>query len=232
MENILRTYGGNELLMDDTNEETRVKLNSSNKHKLLFDDKNEKIELLSTKNHKLLFDDKEKRIEIQSKKGRKVLLDDDNEVMSIVSETGHFIDVSDKNDVITVSDADEKHVLTLDYSNEKMSLVTKGDIGFEADGAIEMKSESLSIETKEGAEMTVGGDLTQSVDGGVTIEASKSGTIEAGQALDLSGVDVTVEGSNSFAAEGGAQAELKGAQLTVEGSAMGKVKGGTLALNG
>jgi len=232
MENILRTYGGNELLMDDTNEETRVKLNSSNKHKLLFDDKNEKIELLSTKNHKLLFDDKEKRIEIQSKKGRKVLLDDDNEVMSIVSETGHFIDVSDKNDVITVSDADEKHVLTLDYSNEKMSLVTKGDIGFEADGAIEMKSESLSIETKEGAEMTVGGDLTQSVDGGVTIEAGKSGTIEAGQALDLSGVDVTVEGSNSFAAEGGAQAELKGAQLTVEGSAMGKVKGGTLALNG
>lgn len=232
MENILRTYAGNELLMDDTNEETRVKLNSSNAHKLLFDDKNEKIELLSTKNHKLLFDDKKKRIEIQSKKGRKVLLDDDNEKMSIVSETGHFIDVSDKNDVISVSDADEKHVVTLDYSNEKMSIVTAGDIGFEADGAIEMKAKSLSVETEKGAEMKVGGDLTQSVDGSVTIEAGSSGTIEASQALDLAGMDVTIEGSKSFAAEGGMQSELKGTQLTVEGSAMTEVKGGMLKLNG
>ncbi len=232
MENLLRTFGGNELLMDDTKEETRVKLNSGGNHKLLFDDKNNKIEILSTDQHRVLLDDENKRIEIQSKDGRKILLDDDNDKMSVVSETGHFIDICDENDVMTVSDADEKHVLTLDYGNEKMSLVTEGDIGFEADGAIEMKSKSLSIETDKGAEMQVGGDLTQEAKGEVTLSASKSGTIEASQSLDLSGTDVTVEGSNSFAAEGGMQAELKGTQLTVQGSGMAEVKGGVLKVNG
>ncbi len=232
MENILRTFGGNELLMDDTQDETRVKLNSANAHELLFDDKNEKIELLSTDSHRVLLDDKNKRIEVQSKKGRKILLDDKNEVMSVVSEKGHYLQVSDKNDNVTVSDADGKHVLTLDYKNEKMSLTTEGDIGLEAKGAIEMKSKSLSIETDKGAEMTVGGDLTQEADGSVTLSAGSGGTIEASQALDLSGMDVTVEGSKSFAAEGGTQAELKGTQLTVEGSAMAEFKGGVLKANG
>lgn len=232
MENILRTFSGNELLMDDTKEETQVKLNSANAHKLLFDDKNEKIELLSTDSHRVLLDDKKKRIEIQSKKGRKILLDDENEIMSVVSEKGHYLHVSDKDDNVTVSDADGKHVLTLDYKNEKMSLTTEGDIGFEAEGGIEMKSKSLSIETEEGAEMTVGGDLTQSADGSVTMEAQSDLTAEAGQALDLTGVDITIEGSKSFAAEGGMEAELSGTQLTVEGSAMAELKGGMLKANG
>ena len=232
MENLLRTWGGNELLMDDTQDEARVRLKSSEAHTLLLDDKNDKIEILSTDQHKVLLDDENKRIEIQSKEGRKILLDDDNKAMSVVSKTGHFMKVSDENDRVTVSDADENHVLTLDYSNEKMSLVTQGDIGLEAEGAIEMTSESLSIETSKGAEMMVGGDLTQEADGSVSVSAGQSGTIEATQALDLSGMDVTVEGSNSLAAEGGMQAELKGTQLSVEGSGMAEVKGGVLKLNG
>ncbi len=232
MENILRSFGGNELLMDDTKGETQVKLNSANAHRLLFDDKNEKIELLSTDSHRILLDDKKKRIEVQSKKGRKIVLDDDNEVMSVVSAKGHYLHVSDENDNVTVSDADGKHVLTLDYENEKMSLMTEGDIGFEAEGALEMKSKSLSIETEEGAEMTVGGDLTQNADGSMTVEAQGDLTAEAGQALDLSGVDVTVEGAKSFAANGGTTAELTGAQLTVEGSGIADIKGGTLKANG
>lgn len=232
MENILRTFSGNELLMDDTKGETQVKLNSANAHQLLFDDKNEKIELLSTDSHRVLLDDKKKRIEIQSKKGRKILLDDENEVMSVVSETGHYLHVSDKDDNVTISDADGKHVLTLDYSNEKMSLVTQGDIGLEADGSIELTSKSLSIETEKGAEMTVGGDLTQSVDGSVTIEAQGDVTADAGQSMDLSALDISIEGSKSFAAEGGTEAELTGTQLTVEGSAVAEIKGGMLKANG
>jgi type VI secretion system secreted protein VgrG len=232
MENLLRTWGGNELLMDDTKDEARVRLQSSNAHTLLFDDKKEKIELLSTDQHKVLLDDKNKRLEIQSKEGRKILLDDDNKVMSIVSKTGHFVDISDENDVITVSDADENHVLTLDYNNEKMSIETTGDIGFTAEGAIEMESESLSIQTNKGAELQVGGDLTQDADGNVALSASKSASVEATEALDLSGREVAVESQTSLAAEGGTTTELKGTQLKVEGSTMAEVKGATLKLNG
>lgn len=232
MENILRTFGGNELLMDDTKEETRVKLNSANAHTLVFDDQKEKIELLSTKNHRVLLDDKKKRIEIQSRKGRKILLDDDNEMMSVVSQKGHFLEVSDKHDCVTVSDADEKHVVTLDYSNEKMSLKTEGDIGLEADGAIEMTSRSLSIETDKDAEMNVGGDLSQSVKGNATLEAQGEGTVEAAKALTVSGMDVVIEGAKNLAAEAGMKAELTGTQLKMEGSAMTDVKGGVLKLNG
>jgi len=231
MENLLRTWGGNELLMDDTKEEARVRLTSSDDHTLLFDDKKDKIELLSTDQHRVLLDDKKKRLEIQSKEGRKILLDDDNKVMSIVSKTGHFVDISDENDVITVSDADEKHVLTLDYSNEKMSIVTEGDIGFEAQGAIEMTSELLAIETNEGAELAVGGDLTQDADGNVSLSAGKNATVEVAKTLDMAGEDVAMQAQASLTAKG-KQTEINGNQLTVEGSGQAEVKGGTLKLNG
>ncbi|PQJ33904.1 hypothetical protein BSZ35_04160 [Salinibacter sp. 10B] len=239
MENILRTFGGNELLMDDTQDETRVKLKSSDAHTLLFDDKNDKIELLSTDSHRVLLDDKNKRIEVQSKKGRKILLDDKNEVMSVVSEKGHYLQVSDKNDNVTVSDADEKHVLTLDYKNEKMSLTTEGDIGLEAKGAIEMKSESLSIETKKGAEMMVGGDLTQEADGNATLEASGNTTVTAGQTLTGEGGTQLELSAQKIAQSAQAQLTIDGnivdiaakAQLKTSGKGMHMIKGGMVQVS-
>ena len=232
MENILRTFGGNELLMDDTKEETRVKINSANAHQLLFDDKKEKIELVSTDNHRVLLDDKKKRIEVQSKKGRKILLDDDKEVVSVTSKNGHVLQLSDKKDRVTVTDADENHVLTLDYKNEKMSLVTKGDIGLEAEGAIEMKSKSLSIETDQGVTFDVGGDLTQEAKGNASLEAKGDTSVKAGKAFTGEGGTKVDLSAQEIAQSASVKVDISGAKVAMEGSAMAEVKGGVLKLNG
>jgi type VI secretion system secreted protein VgrG len=232
MENLLRSFGGNELLMDDTKRETRVRLRSAEDHELCLDDENDAIQLLSTDNHEVRLDDDSGRIEVTSKKGRTLVLDDKNEVVRLVSADGHFVRLSDADDMLTVSDADDRHVLTLDYENETMRLATEGDIELEADGAINMRSRSLSIETEEGAELSVGGDWSQAVKGNLSIETEADGTLEAARTLAVSGQDVTVEGAKSLSAEGGMTAELTGTQLDLVGSSVASVEGGVLKLNG
>jgi type VI secretion system secreted protein VgrG len=232
MENLLRSFGGNELLMDDTKRETRVRLRSAEDHELCLDDENDAIQLLSTDNHEVRLDDTSGRIEVTSKKGRTLVLDDKNEEVRLVSADGHFVRLSDADDMLTVSDADDRHVLTLDYENETMRLATEGDIEMEADGAIKMRSRSLSIETEEGAELSVGGDWSQAVKGNLSIETETDGTLEAARTLAVSGQDVTVEGAKSLSAEGGMTAELTGTQLDLVGSSVASVQGGVLKLNG
>ncbi len=240
MQNLLRTYGGNELLMDDTTEEAQVRLRSAEQHELLMDDKEDRVQVLTTGEHTILLDDKNKRIEIQSTKGRKILLDDENEVMSIVSEKGHFAHLSDKDDSLTVSDADEKHVLTLDFGNEAMSLVTEGSIALEAKEAVEIKGKSVLIESEKDTTVDAGGNLAQTAGKDATVEAKGSATIDAKKdfaatatkGATLEGMDVTVNGKKSLAATGNAEASLSGAQLSIEGKATAEIKSAVLKANG
>ena len=248
MQNLLRTFGGNELLMDDTTEEAQVRLRSAEQHELLMDDKEDRVQVLTTGEHTILLDDKNKRIEIQSTKGRKILLDDENEVMSVVSEKGHFAHLSDKDDNVTIADADGNHELTLDFKNEKLSLTTKGDIGLEAEGSVEIKGESILLESKKDTTVDAGGNLAQTAGKDATVEAGGNASIDAGKNAELNaganlkaeasqnanvkGMNVSIKGSQQLAAQGGMMAKLKaGQQLSLEGGTMTQIKGAMIKAN-
>jgi type VI secretion system secreted protein VgrG len=247
MQNLLRTFGGNELLMDDTTEEAQVRLRSAEQHELLMDDKEDRVQVLTTGEHTILLDDKNKRIEIQSTKGRKILLDDENEVMSIVSEKGHFAHLSDKDDNVTIADADGNHELTLDFKNEKLSLITKGDIGLEAEGSVEIKGESILLESKKDTTVDAGGNLAQSAGNNATVEAGSNASVDAGQNVDvvaganlaceggqkadLTGTNVTVEASMNLTTSAGMQTELSGNTVKVQGASMADIKAAMVKIN-
>jgi type VI secretion system secreted protein VgrG len=240
MQNVIRTFGGNELVMDDTTDAAQVRLQSAEQHQLLMDDKDDRLQLVTTGGHVVRLDDKNERIEVQSTKGHKILLDDKSGVMSLVTEAGHYLHLSDEEDCVTVADADGKHVLTLDYAGATMTLVTEGDIGLEAAGAVAIKGETVRIESAKDTTVEAGGALTQTAGENATLEAGRDATVAAGQRLTAEGaqaailtaMDVTVEGSQRLTATGGLQAELSGTQLKVEGQAMAEIKSALLKLNG
>ena len=248
MQNVLRTFGGNELLMDDTIEEARVRLRSAEHHEVLMDDEKDRVQVLTTGEHTILLDDKNERIEIQSTKGRKILLDDENEVMSVVSEKGHAMHLSDKDDSVTVADADEKHVLTLDYKNGAMSLVTEGSISLEASEAVEIKGKSVRIESEKDTTIDAGGTLAQKAGKDAIVEASGNASIDTGENVDftvggslnveaaqnasIKGMNLSVTGSQQLVAEGGMAATVTGGQkLALKGKTMTQIKGAIVKVN-
>jgi type VI secretion system secreted protein VgrG len=232
MENILRTYGGNELLMDDTTDETHVALQSANDHELQLDDEHRAVRLVSTDNHEIRLDDDERRIEIRSREGRRIVLDDENEEIRIATDEGPSLRLSDGDETVSVTDAEERHVLTLDYANEAMHLDTEGDIVLAADGAMELRSASLSIDTDEGAEVSVGGNLTQTAQGNVKLEGQENVTVEAGRTLTGTAGSKVEISARQIVQSAGAQMDVTATTLAMEGSGLAEIKGGIVKVNG
>jgi type VI secretion system secreted protein VgrG len=93
--NLIRTAAGNEILIDDKSNETQIALTTSDSHKLLMDDKDDKIEVTSKDKHKIVMDDKNQNITITTKDGHKILLDDKNTKIEVTSKKGHFFLIDD-----------------------------------------------------------------------------------------------------------------------------------------
>jgi len=232
MENVLRTYGGNELLMDDTTDATRVALQSANARELQLDDEEDAVRLLSTDNHEVRLDDDKNRVEIRSREGRTLVLDDEEEEIRLVGSDGLGLRLSEADEAVSVTDVEDRHVLRLDYAEETMRLSTDGDIVLDAGGEIKMRSASLSIETDEGADVDVGGSLTQTAQGNVRLEGKRHTTIEAGQALTASaGTKVDLSG-RQIVQSAGSKVDIEATTLAMEGAAQAELTGGIVKVNG
>jgi len=232
MENILRTYGGNELLMDDTTDETRVSLQSAHARELRLDDETGAVRLLSTDEHEVRLDDDKSRIEIRSRNGRTLVLDDQKEEVRLITDEGPSLRLSDADEAVSINDGQGRHVLTLDYANDTMHLDTEGDIVLDADGAIDMRSASFSLETEEGAEINVGGHLTQTAQGNVKLEAGQNTTLEAGQTLTATGGTTLDLSAREIVQSADAKIEVGATTLSLEGTALAEMNGGVLKVNG
>lgn len=232
MKNILRTYGGNELLMDDTTDETRVSLQSARARELRLDDETCAVRLLSTENHEVRLDDENSRIEIRSENGRTLVVDDQNEEVRLVTAEGPSLRLSDADEAVSITDAEDRHVLSLDYADDTMLLDTEGDVVLDADGALEMRAASFSLETDEGAEMNVGGNLTQTAQGNVKLQGGQNTTVEAGQTLTATGGATIDLSARKIVQAADAKIEADATTLTLEGTALAEMNGGIVKVNG
>ena len=131
-------------------------------------------------------------------------------------------------------------VLTLDFGNEAMSLVTEGSIALEAKESVEIKGKSVLIESEKDTTVDAGGNLAQTAGKDATVEAKGSAMIDAKKDFaatatndaTLEGMNVSVKGDQQFAAEGAMNAQVKGGQmLKLQGGTMTDVKGGMVKLN-
>jgi len=233
-QNIIRTAGGNELLMHDEDAKQRIQLTTNNNHCIRMDDEKKAISVTSTDKNALVIHDKNCRVTMNSGKhsidmcyadkkegivittaaGNVIKIDDTNERLTIQTKGGHVFDMDDSGNKITVTDKSGKNTVTLDGG---------GGLILDSKGKIDIKAAQ---------------DLTISA-ANITIDANAK--IEASAAMDmkLKGMNVEVKGDMGVKAEagmnmevkGGVQTKLSGTMLDMSGSAMTKIQGAMVMIN-
>jgi type VI secretion system secreted protein VgrG len=234
VQNVIRTAGNNEIVLDDTDKKQKVKITSSAKHVLQMDDDLQTVSLKSTKANELLLDDKNECVKwngsahsitmtyksgsegivITTKGGNTIKIDDANKKITVSTKGGHTIDMDDNGKKITLGDGQGKNKVTLD-GNGGLILDSQGKIQIKAQQDIEIKGANIKITAQAALEAKAGSDLKLK---GMNIEAKgdMKAKVEGGMTLDL---------------KGGVSSKLAGAQLEVAGSATTMVKGGVVMIN-
>lgn len=236
MQNVLRTFGGNEFVMDDTSGETVVRLRSAGSHELRLDDKDDSICIRTADDHAVVLDDAEKRIEIHTSVGQTIVLDDAEKSVRVVSHKGHHVRLSDKEDSLTIADASGEHVVQLDYKNEVMKLTTPGSICLEAGKTVEIKGESILVESRQNIVIDAGGEIDQTAGTDASVTARGDVKLSAGGNLEVEGGAKVALNSPQIVQAAQTQMKISGqmvsisaeAQLQSSGKALHMIKGGVV----
>ena len=133
-ENIMRSLGGSELVMDDTPQKENMRLSTPAKRYLELHDGNELVRVKS-ENCEMLFNDAEKYAEIDAG-GHIIRIDykDGENTISIKTVKEHIINISDKDDAISLKTAmgnlikmnDPDNVITVQNADAKNKAVFNG----------------------------------------------------------------------------------------------------------
>ena len=238
--NVIRTAAGNEILIDDKSNETQIALTTSDSHKLLLDDKDDKIEVTSKDKHKVVMDDKNQNITVTTKEGHKILLDDKNTKIEITSKKGHFllIDDTDGSEKIQISDKPKNNNFILDLKNQKLMIETKeGSIDIQAPkGEINIKSKSFKLETEGDTEIKAA-NIKSEAKSDYKVNATNVSS-EAKSDLKQKGMKISSEASTdnnikglNTTVEASVNIKVKGALATVEASGVNTIKGSLVKIN-
>jgi type VI secretion system secreted protein VgrG len=233
-QNVIRTAGNNELLMDDTDKKQKIRMTTAAKHTLQMDDDAKNISLKSTKGNELLLDDKNECVKwngashsvtmtyksgsegivINTKDGNVINIDDKNKKIIIQTKAGHTVEMDDNGKKMVLADCAKKNTVTLDGN---------GGLILDSKGKIEIKAQQ---------------DLVVSA---ANIKMTANAALEAKATMDLKlkGMNIEVKGDMGVKAEAGMNMEIKGGIQTkvsgtmaeVAGSAMTTIKGGIVMIN-
>jgi type VI secretion system secreted protein VgrG len=245
-QSIIRTAAGNEMIMDDKTDEAQIRITTPDSNKILFDDKDDKIELTTTEKHIVTFDDKNKNITVKTKDGHLLIMDDKNTKITVQSTKGHHISINDSSggEMITLMDKDKKNIFVIDITNNKLVIKTEdGSIDMHApNGTIDVKAKTFNLETS--ADTTIKADANISTEAGGNYDLKAGGNIseeatgdfamkgtnvksEASMDHNSKGMNVNVKGDMNTNIEAGMNLVAKGSMAaTFEGGMTADLKGG------
>jgi type VI secretion system secreted protein VgrG len=233
-ENIIRTAGGNEMVLDDTDKKQKVRLKTSALHTLEMDDENQKISLKSTNANELLLDDKNEFVKwngsahsitmnyhsgsegiiITTKEGNTIQVDDKNKKITVHTTAGHSIEMDDNAKKIVLADCAGKNTVTLD-GNGGLILNSQGKIQISAQQDVEINGANIKLTAQNKIDAKATADFSIK---GMNIEAKAD-------------MNVKAEGGVNIELKGGVQAKLGGSMVEVSGDAMTTIKGGMVMIN-
>ncbi|HAJ79108.1 MAG TPA: hypothetical protein DCO75_04990, partial [Fibrobacteres bacterium] len=233
-ENIIRTAGGNEMVLDDTDKKQKVRLKTSALHTLEMDDENQKISLKSTNANELLLDDKNELVKwngsahsitmnyhsgsegiiITTKEGNTIQVDDKNKKITVHTTAGHSIEMDDNGKKIILADCAGKNTVTLD-GNGGLILNSQGKIQISAQQDVEINGANIKLTAQNKIDAKATTDFNIK---GMNIEAKAD-------------MNVKAEGGVNLELKGGVQAKLGGSMVAVSGDAMTTIKGGMVMIN-
>jgi type VI secretion system secreted protein VgrG len=250
-QNVIRTAGKNEIILDDTQDKQKILLTTAAKNGAQFDDENKRVFVQTKDGNKLLLDDKNEQVSVNTKSGHSfaMVYKSGSEAITVTSKEGHVIKIDDKNKKLTIQ-TKEGHVIEMDDSGKKMTLRDcKGKNTVTLDG-----SKGLIMESQ--GEISIKASKDINIDGANIKVTSSQGKIEvkATQDLNLSGMKISEKATMDFKMEGlnvntkatmkskteaGLGVEIKsdlqtkigGAMTELSGQAMTTVKGGIVMIN-
>jgi len=192
VENVIRSWGGSELVMDDTDGQKNVKLTTPDVRYLELHDGDELVRVKS-EHCEMLFNDMEKHAVINTG-GHKIHINyaDDSGKITITTVKGSVIEMNDPDNVITVQDAGAKNkvvlngkdnVITLDSSDNTVVLNGKDKkITLESTDskvAVDGKGKKLIMENKDNKVVIDSGNNS------VSLNAKKDINLKAGGKIVL-----------------------------------------------
>jgi type VI secretion system secreted protein VgrG len=241
-QNIIKTAGGNQLLLDDTDAKQKAILTTTSQHKLEMDDENKCVTLKSSKKNTLFMDDKNEYSKLSADKhtitmtyksgsegvvittggGHVINIDDKNKKLTIQTKAGNLIEMDDNGKKIGLTDAAGKNKVTLDGNGGKLLLDSQGEITINATKDLIIKAANIKMTSQGKIEAKATGDFTLA---GMKISA------KADMDAEIKGTNLKLEGQMNATLKGGIQTKVEGTMTEVAGSAMTKVKGGIVMIN-
>jgi type VI secretion system secreted protein VgrG len=235
-QNVIRTAGGNEMAMDDTDGKQAVQIHTNAKNVIRMDDDKKRITVQSTDKNLITIDDTNSVIQIVSNKhmislsyaddtgilitteGKNVFsLDDKNKKITVQTGGGHQIEMDDNGKKIVLADGQGKNTVTLDGS-KGIILDTKGKLSINATQDIDIKGANIKMSTSTG-KIDIKATQDLSIAG---LNVNQKATV----AMKIEGVQLEAKGSASVKLQG-AMTEIKGdATIKVSGGAMAELSGG------
>jgi type VI secretion system secreted protein VgrG len=205
-EHIIRTFAGNELLMDDLEKSEKINLHTKDKKNILTLDAN-------SDSHKVSLRTEEGLAEFYAKK-----------TMSFESGDSYSL-ISGKDQTITV---ENRH--TLQTNKKEIAFNAGTDITFTAKQNIKLNTETQDIKLSSGKDLIIESGKGLSIrvidgDNSISIEQG-SLSIEAAKAITL----LSLEGPISIE-QGGGKVELKDGKLSVTGNKV-SIEGSSVAIKG
>ena len=253
-EHVVRTAAGNELVMDDVEKKASIRLVTVAQNQLTLRDEGGVLTLLTHGGHRARLSDAGGNIEFRTKGGHFLRLQDEKgdgdekkNRISVQTAAGHFLAIDDENENITLSDADGKHVIVLDFKNEALEIRTAGSMKIEATEKLEIEAKEITM-TSTGDAITIeaatelkqkSGTEAELVAGTeLLVKAGTKATVQATMDLTMKGMNVKSEAQMNHdikgmttTSEGMVQNTVKGTMTELKGSAMTTISGGMVMIN-
>jgi len=250
-QSVIRTAGGNEIILDDLADKQKITIKTNGKHIAKFDDEAKQILVQSTDGNFLDIDDTNKRINlsvqkkhvinlayggdplngilIMTDKGHKINIDDDGKVLTISTAGGHTIELDDQGKKMILSDGG-KNTVTLD-KNKGLILDTKGKLSINATQDIDIKGANIKMSASTGK-----------IDVKATQDLSLSGlkiNEKATTDFNMEGLNVNTKATMNAKTEANLgvdiksnlQTKISGTMAELSGTAMTTIKGGIVMIN-
>jgi type VI secretion system secreted protein VgrG len=241
-QNVIRTAGGNELVLDDTDAKQTARLTTNSKHTIEMNDDLKCIFIQSKDQNKLLLDDKNEFVSwngkghsitmsyksgsegivITTKDGHVITMDDKNKKLTIKTKAGNIIDMDDQGKKIAMADCAGKNKVTLDGDGNQLLLDSQGEIKINA-------TKDLTI-TAANIKMTSQGKIDAQASGDFTVKGMKVSQ-KADMDFEVKGMNVKVNADMNLEAKGGMQGKFGGMMAEFSGDTMAKVKGAIVMIN-
>jgi len=241
-QNVIRTAGGNELLLDDTDAKQKARLITKSKHTLEMDDDLKRVFLQSKDQNQLLLDDKNECVSwngkshtitmtyksgsegivIMTKEGHVIKIDDKNKKLTIQTKAGNIIDMDDQGKKIAIADSAGKNKVTLDGDGNKILLDSQGEIQISAAKDLTIKAANIK--------MTSQGKIDVQASSDYSLKAMKI-TEKADMDFAAKGMNIKLEADMNMTVKGGMQTKVGGMMTELSGDTMAKVKGAIVMIN-